>query len=480
MSTPHTYTANALFLHGWALSPAIWTALSARLPWLKITQHDFGFQKKNTRPHPLTAPNKTPDYIIAHSLGGLWALSQKLRPRKGFIFINSFHNFAPFSSEDTLEKLHATLSPLKNSEKHTPVHVHRFLQRANLGPLIPDDPSTWNIPRLQEGLQWLKTLSGTAEYTQLETNGLPILVLMGGRDTICPHRIMNAHWTQHNKAHDTGNCRLITHPTAGHGLPLEDPDWCADQISDWVTHTTVTAAFSRNAHTYDQHTPVQRHIAERLINELASLPAPPNRILEIGCGTGTLTHKLAARFPQAHITATDISPSMLHTAQDKWHPHPPNRITWHCMDGQNPSTLPHTHYDLIISNMCVQWFSDLHTSYTRWIQHLKPGGTLLASRLGPNSFPQWTHTLKTLNLSSGTLQGTISPLLHTTLTHTHHYDSTLSFLRSLKHSGAGTATAQHTPLTPKQLKQACTLCDQTHHGAITWEIHIDKHTHMAL
>ncbi len=43
----------------------------------------------------------------------------------------------------------------------------------------------------------------------------------------------------------------------------------------------------------------------------------PLQILEVGCGTGTNTLKLLKRFPNAHITALDLSPDMLAIARKK-------------------------------------------------------------------------------------------------------------------------------------------------------------------
>ncbi len=44
------------------------------------------------------------------------------------------------------------------------------------------------------------------------------------------------------------------------------------------------------------------------------------RILELGCGTGELTRKLAEHFPAAHISALDVSAAMLREAVRKLRP----------------------------------------------------------------------------------------------------------------------------------------------------------------
>lgn len=45
--------------------------------------------------------------------------------------------------------------------------------------------------------------------------------------------------------------------------------------------------------------------------------APGERVLDLGCGTGTLSLHLAARVPGAHITGVDADPAMLRQAQAK-------------------------------------------------------------------------------------------------------------------------------------------------------------------
>ncbi len=54
------------------------------------------------------------------------------------------------------------------------------------------------------------------------------------------------------------------------------------------------------------------------------IPKPtdaPLQILEVGCGTGHNTLRLLRRFPNAHITALDLSPEMLAIARKKLSPY---------------------------------------------------------------------------------------------------------------------------------------------------------------
>jgi S-adenosylmethionine-diacylgycerolhomoserine-N-methlytransferase len=53
------------------------------------------------------------------------------------------------------------------------------------------------------------------------------------------------------------------------------------------------------------------------IIELAAEAASPQRILEVGCGTGRNLVALAESFPEAQLTGLDVSPAMLAQAKHK-------------------------------------------------------------------------------------------------------------------------------------------------------------------
>jgi malonyl-CoA O-methyltransferase len=73
----------------------------------------------------------------------------------------------------------------------------------------------------------------------------------------------------------------------------------------------------RIAHGYDHYAVLEREIADRLMDRLLFFREPPKRILEIACSTGYFTEKLSLQYPDAEITAIDISPAMIHIAEHK-------------------------------------------------------------------------------------------------------------------------------------------------------------------
>jgi pimeloyl-ACP methyl ester carboxylesterase len=59
---------------------------------------------------------------------------------------------------------------------------------------------------------------------------IPLLIIGSKSDRlVCPNCI--------KKIHDTFGGTLIWHPTSGHGIPIDEPKWLSDQISNWCQTT---------------------------------------------------------------------------------------------------------------------------------------------------------------------------------------------------------------------------------------------------
>lgn len=147
----------------------------------------------------------------------------------------------------------------------------------------------------------------------------------------------------------------------------------------------ISAAFGASAPIYESAAAPQRFAAGLLV-ELAGQRqiAPDARILELGCGTGMLTRLLRARWPEAELIASDLSPDMVaHAAAN-----PYLSATFLTLDGEQ---LPFqdSWFDLIVANLAFQWFDDLPSAIARIVPLLRPGGSLLFSTMGAESFAQW-------------------------------------------------------------------------------------------
>jgi len=67
----------------------------------------------------------------------------------------------------------------------------------------------------------------------------------------------------------------------------------------------------------EQHTPPEFHRLQEqfLLDVLQRSGLPMRRVLEIGCGFGRITRLLAETWPDASITALDLSPEQLANAR---------------------------------------------------------------------------------------------------------------------------------------------------------------------
>ena len=79
-----------------------------------------------------------------------------------------------------------------------------------------------------------------------------------------------------------------------------------------INKKLVASRFGSKVNSYDIATPVQQQMAQALIEQVGKYfsAGEPGRILELGCGTGRLTRKIVEIFPNARITAVDISSQM--------------------------------------------------------------------------------------------------------------------------------------------------------------------------
>lgn len=224
----------------------------------------------------------------------------------------------------------------------------------------------------------------------------------------------------------------------------------------------VFRKFDSRARDYGKHTDVQKRVAARLAEDL---PLKADRILEIGCGSGHLTRHLIERYPNSLIRITDISPSMVEETSS----HYDNQdIDFDVMDGESPDT--EEKYDLIVSNMVVQWFADRDSSLQKLAKLLNPGGCILFTMPGSESFKEWRQNLVSLKLPIGLLDFGAPRGVYHEEHYTQNYASAMNFLKTMKSAGASQSRDGYRPLSPSDLKKSCAAFDATYKGNISWHI----------
>jgi len=119
-------------------------------------------------------------------------------------------------------------------------------------------------------------------------------------------------------------------------------------------------------------------------------PAAPARILEIACGTGVVTRRLAAALPEASIVATDLNQAMLDEAAAVGTPRP---VEWRQADA---AALPFGDgaFDAVLCQFGVMFFPDKAKAHAEVHRVLGPGGLYVFSvwdELDANEFADLVH-----------------------------------------------------------------------------------------
>ncbi len=148
-------------------------------------------------------------------------------------------------------------------------------------------------------------------------------------------------------------------------------------------------SFSRAAADYDALAVLQQEIGRRLLERLDLIKLQPQRILDVGCGTGRLTKELSTRYPKAELIGLDIAHGMLQQARGKpglfsrWR----NKRRFVCADAES-LPLTNNSVDMIFSNVTIQWVQDLDRTLAEFQRVLKPEGLLMFTTFGPDTLTE--------------------------------------------------------------------------------------------
>ena len=159
----------------------------------------------------------------------------------------------------------------------------------------------------------------------------------------------------------------------------------------------VRRAFSRASTSYDAAAQLQHAVEARLLESLDYLDDPalkrevPQRVLDLGCGTGRASLAMQKRWPKAQIVSLDLALPMLQQARNAAR----QRVGWLSNSfAQKPTQvsadaralpLADGSIDVLFSNLCLQWVEDLDALFAGFRRVLKPHGLLLVSTFGPET-----------------------------------------------------------------------------------------------
>ena len=156
----------------------------------------------------------------------------------------------------------------------------------------------------------------------------------------------------------------------------------------------IKKRFDLASHSYEQVASIQKKCAYQLVSMLRMYynDYQITSILDVGTGTGYIPAILQKQWSASQYTLNDLSEAMLNVVQEKFKNNP--SFSFRLGDIE---TLPIDSYQLIISNLSIQWVDNIE----KLIKKLYAKSNLLAfSCLTEGTFKQWGELLSDYNIAN--------------------------------------------------------------------------------
>ncbi|MBI4563989.1 MAG: methyltransferase domain-containing protein [Planctomycetes bacterium] len=171
---------------------------------------------------------------------------------------------------------------------------------------------------------------------------------------------------------------------------------------------------------------------ERLMDYL---PPRAASILELGCGTGNLTLRIAKKYPEARLVLVDAAPEMLALTEARL---APRRATFVAARFEDVDFEPES-FDLIISSISLHHVRDKASLYRVLRRLLRTNGTLrfadqLRGGTEANHALNWERWLEFCRLPGNCTRAEVRSLLDHAAAH-DHYTPLAEHFRLLEQAG---------------------------------------------
>ena len=165
--------------------------------------------------------------------------------------------------------------------------------------------------------------------------------------------------------------------------------WLNSVMTESSEHNLESrAAWDANAEVWDARMGDEGNDFFRILQwpAIASFldPQPADRILDVACGNGLTSRKLAEF--GASVVAFDFSSELIDLAQGR--PNPESRIAYHILDATDESALletlsPHVPFESALCNMALFDMPEIEPLFRALRKLLRPGGVFVFSLMHP-------------------------------------------------------------------------------------------------
>jgi ubiquinone/menaquinone biosynthesis C-methylase UbiE len=143
-----------------------------------------------------------------------------------------------------------------------------------------------------------------------------------------------------------------------------------------MVHDRDVAAFEERAPGYENGWRGRLHheIADQAVDLALTASPQPQHVLDVGCGTGYLLRRLAARVPEAlELAGVDAAPAMIETARAM----AADRRIRFAEGTAERLPYPERTFDLVVSTTSFDHWADQRAGLTECFRVLVPGGRLV-------------------------------------------------------------------------------------------------------
>jgi malonyl-CoA O-methyltransferase len=198
----------------------------------------------------------------------------------------------------------------------------------------------------------------------------------------------------------------------------------------------IRDSFNKAMSTYDEYCDLQWRVGNRLLGKIEFNLNPLPTLLDLGCGTGLITERVAQKIPHQTFDAIDIADQLLLKARQRLSP---LGVSVH--ERNFDSLNSEKKYDIIFSNLSLHWSNGFNTLLGKLRNSLSPKGTLaftvpllgtfseLQSLAAMNHFLEFSYVEQQLKRVGYTIKVAQSEKI------TLHFKTTRSTLESIKYTG---------------------------------------------